>query len=80
MPADNGSGEFAGHRAWRLTGLPTSGATIGSDIVGWEWDAIPTASDLFGGRTPATKSGGQLRRLSQTDPLVNIPSGHRTPT
>jgi YD repeat-containing protein len=43
VPAANANGEFAGDRVWRNTGISENTATnIGSSLVGWEWDAIPT--------------------------------------
>jgi hypothetical protein len=42
VPAGSGSGaEFGAHPAWRHTSVGTGGATVGSALVGWEWDAIP---------------------------------------
>ncbi|MDQ8046839.1 MAG: hypothetical protein REI11_19705, partial [Patulibacter sp.] len=74
VPAGNGAGEFAAHPAWRHTNLPSSGIRIGTGIVGWEWDGIPTASQPFSGNAPATLPGtGGVKRLSQTDPRANAP-------
>ena len=43
VPAKNANGEFAGDRFWRNTGISENTSTsIGSRLVGWEWDAIPT--------------------------------------
>jgi hypothetical protein len=75
VPADNGAGEFAGHRAWRYTTVPAAGATIGTNLLGWEWDGIPATTGRFGGTPPATKAGtGGIRRLAQSDPSTNPPA------
>ncbi len=48
IPAANASGHYAGDRIWRNTGISTSGTTtIGSNLVGWEWDAIPTQAQYL---------------------------------
>ena len=79
VPADNGDGEFAGHRAWRHTDVPPTGATIGNQLVGWEWDSIPPATSAFGGARPATRTGaGRLLRLSESDPRDAPPNGAMT--
>ncbi len=47
IPASSG-GAYAGDRIWRNTGIPTGSATtIGSNLVGWEWDAIPTQAQYL---------------------------------
>ncbi|HVY78163.1 MAG TPA: PKD domain-containing protein, partial [Solirubrobacterales bacterium] len=40
-------GEFAGDRIWRHTAVSGKGATLGSKIGGWEWDAIPTQAQYL---------------------------------
>jgi PKD repeat protein len=43
VPPANGKGEFAGDRIWRNAGIPANSTSkIGSRIVNWEWDAVPT--------------------------------------
>ncbi|HEX5713921.1 MAG TPA: PKD domain-containing protein [Solirubrobacterales bacterium] len=43
VPAGNGLDEFAADRIWRNTGLPENASSnIGTRIVNWEWDAVPT--------------------------------------
>jgi PKD repeat protein len=43
VPAKNANGEFAGDRVWRNTGISENTSTsIGTRLVGWEWDAVPT--------------------------------------
>ena len=45
VPPTDSSGDYAGDRIWRNTGInPNTGATIGSNLVGWEWDAVPNAA------------------------------------
>jgi PKD repeat protein len=58
VPPANGQDEFAGDRIWRNTGInPATGATIGTNLVGWEWDAVPNAAsplyDSYLGVEPA---------------------------
>jgi PKD repeat protein len=53
IPPTNAQGQYAGDRIWRNTGISaTSTTTIGTNIVGWEWDAIPTQSQYLS-RQPA---------------------------
>ncbi len=43
VPAGNGQDEFAADRIWRNTGIAENSTTkIGTRIVNWEWDAVPT--------------------------------------
>ncbi len=52
IPAASG-GNYAGDRIWRNTGIPTgSTTTIGTNLTGWEWDAIPTQAQYLS-RQPA---------------------------
>jgi PKD repeat protein len=58
VPPANSQDEFAGDRIWRNTGInPATGATIGTNLVGWEWDAVPNAAsplyDSYLGVEPA---------------------------
>ena len=76
IPADNGQGEFAGHPAWRHTTVPKAGQTIGTGLVGWEWDGIPAPGQPFA-RAPTTAGGdGALKRLSETDPRKGVPTAN----
>jgi PKD repeat protein len=53
VPAGNANDEYAGDRIWRNTGIATNGTTnIGTDLVGWEWDTIPTQAQ-YTSREPA---------------------------
>jgi PKD repeat protein len=48
VPAGNANEEFASNRIWRNTGIAENSSTnIGSHIVGWEWDAIPTQAQYL---------------------------------
>jgi len=52
IPAASG-GNYAGDRIWRNTGIPAgSTTTIGTNLTGWEWDAIPTQAQYLS-RQPA---------------------------
>jgi YD repeat-containing protein len=61
VPATNAQTEFSGDRIWRATGMSTSSTTtIGTNIVGWEWDAIPTQSQYL------SKQPAGVKRLTNT--------------
>ncbi len=48
VPAGNANEEFASDRIWRNTGLSENKTTtIGDDIVGWEWDSVPTQAQYL---------------------------------
>ena len=62
IPAGNTGGEFAGSRVWRNAGLPASGSTtLGPNLVGWEWDQIPTQPGYL-----AVEPAG-VKRVTLTD-------------
>ncbi len=61
IPATNTSSEFSGDRIWRNTGISTSGSTtIGTNLVGWEWDAVPTQAQYL------AKQPAGVKRLTNT--------------
>jgi len=66
VPAGNAGAEYAANRAWRNAGLPTTTqSTIDSDLVGWEWDQIPSpSSPVYAG--PAAVQPAGVKRLSLT--------------
>jgi YD repeat-containing protein len=69
VPAGNANGEYAADSTWRRTGLPTNTQTsIGTGIVGWEWDAVPTQAQYLS-RQPAG-----VKRLSASDTTSDDPS------
>ncbi len=48
VPAGNAGDEFAADRIWRNTGVAENTSTnIGTRLVGWEWDAIPTQAQYL---------------------------------
>jgi YD repeat-containing protein len=48
IPATNAQGHYSGDRIWRNTGISTSSTTtVGTNLVGWEWDAIPTQAQYL---------------------------------
>ncbi len=48
VPAGNAKDEFAGDRIWRNAGIPeNSTSKIGTRIVNWEWDAVPTQAQYL---------------------------------
>ncbi|HET9197317.1 MAG TPA: PKD domain-containing protein, partial [Solirubrobacterales bacterium] len=64
IPAASG-GNYAGDRIWRNTGIPSgSTTTIGTNLLGWEWDAIPTQAQYLAkqpaGVKPLTNSPATL--------------------
>ena len=62
VPAKNANNEFSGDRIWRNTGISQNTSTnIGQNIVGWEWDAVPT-NPQYTSRQP---SG--VKRLTNTN-------------
>jgi hypothetical protein len=76
VPSGAGAGgEFGAHRAWRNTALATTktpGATIGTNLLGWEWDAIPSAGALHVLARSVQPAG--VKRLAETDPTVGATS------
>ena len=67
VPAGNAGGEFEGDRVWRNAGLPSNSAVvIDKDLVGWEWDQIPSPiSPLYAHAAEVEPEG--VKRLSQTN-------------
>ena len=67
VPAGNVGGEYEGDRVWRNAGLPSnSQVSIDSDLVGWEWDQIPSpASPLYAHAAEVEPEG--VKRLSATN-------------
>jgi PKD repeat protein len=57
VPPGNANEEFATNRIWRNTGISgNSTTTIGSGLVGWEWDAIPTQAQYLSHEPKGVKS------------------------
>jgi PKD repeat protein len=66
VPAGNLGGEFEGDRVWRHAGLPSnSQVSIDKDLVGWEWDQIPSATSPVYAHAAEVQPEG-VKRLSQT--------------
>jgi hypothetical protein len=62
VPAANAAGEFSGDRVWRNAGLPTNAnSSIGTDLVGWEWDQVPTQAQYL------AKQPANVKRVTATD-------------
>jgi N,N-dimethylformamidase beta subunit-like protein len=57
--------DVAGHRLWRHTSIDGVGGTVGSDLVGWEWDAIPQASSPLYADAAAAQPDG-VERVTDT--------------
>jgi hypothetical protein len=48
VPAGNAGEEFSSDRIWRNTGISENKTTtIGDEIVGWEWDSVPTQAQYL---------------------------------
>jgi PKD repeat protein len=48
VPAGDANEQFASDRIWRNTGISeNSSTTIGDEIVGWEWDSVPTQAQYL---------------------------------
>jgi hypothetical protein len=48
IPAGNANDEFSSDRIWRNTGISeNTTTTIGDEIVGWEWDSVPTQAQYL---------------------------------
>lgn len=75
VPAGSGTGgEYGSHPAWRHTTLANgAGDSIGSNLIGWEWDAIPKggAYASYISRQPAG-----VKRVATSNPAVNPPPGN----
>ncbi|MFL5833547.1 MAG: PKD domain-containing protein [Solirubrobacterales bacterium] len=64
IPAASG-GNYSGDRIWRNTGISTGATTtIGTNLIGWEWDAIPTQAQYL-----AKQPAGVKPLTSSTIPL-----------
>jgi PKD repeat protein len=62
IPAANANNEFSGDRVWRNAGLAANRSnTVGTDLVGWEWDAVPTQAQYL------AKEPANVKKLSATD-------------
>ena len=75
VPAGGGNGgEFRDHPLWRRCNIPADG-NVGQKIVGWEWDAVPSATT---GPYAAYKSSqpAGVKRLSETTPTGSGPIGY----
>jgi YD repeat-containing protein len=57
VPPGNANEEFAANRIWRNTGISENSSTnIGTSLVGWEWDAIPTQAQYLSREPSGVKS------------------------
>ncbi len=67
IPAGNANNEFASSRVWRHTGISTSSSTtLPENIVGWEWDQIPTQSGYLA-QEPAGVKQVTLTNVSSSE-------------
>ncbi|HVR05195.1 MAG TPA: N,N-dimethylformamidase beta subunit family domain-containing protein [Solirubrobacteraceae bacterium] len=67
VPAGNANGEYETSRVWRGAGLPSNAqTTIPGELVGWEWDQIPSAeSPLYAHAAELEPEG--VKRLTLTN-------------
>ena len=57
VPPGNANEEFAANRIWRNSGISENSTTdIGSSLVGWEWDAIPSQAQYLSREPSGVKS------------------------
>ncbi len=62
IPAGDANDQYAADRIWRNTGISeNTTTTIGDELVGWEWDAVPTQAQYL-----AHQPAG-VKRLTSTD-------------
>ena len=67
IPASDGFGNYAGNDLWRNSGVSTTTATtISNDIVGWEWDTIPSASSPLYAYAASVEPAG-VQSIASTD-------------
>ncbi|HEU4943669.1 MAG TPA: N,N-dimethylformamidase beta subunit family domain-containing protein, partial [Solirubrobacterales bacterium] len=67
VPPGNANEEFASNRLWRNTGISENSTTnIGSFLVNWEWDTIPTQAQYL-----EHQPGGVKRLFSTNVQTVN---------
>jgi PKD repeat protein len=72
VPASDGLANFAGNNVWRNSGISTTTATtIDKDLVGWEWDTIPSASSPLYAHAASLEPTG-VRQVTLTN--VNNPA------
>jgi YD repeat-containing protein len=67
IPASNASAEYSGDRFWRNTGISQNVATtIGTDVVGWEWDAVPSQAQYLAQQPTGVKRLSNSTTTAQT--------------
>jgi len=78
VPAGSGSGgEFGAHPAWRNTSVANgAGASIGSNLIGWEWDGVPSGTGSQANAPYVSRQPSGVKRLTETNLLASPPPGH----
>ena len=62
IPAGDANDQYAADRIWRNTGISeNTTTTIGEELVGWEWDSVPTQAQYL-----AQQPAG-VKRLTSTN-------------
>ncbi|MBO0884094.1 MAG: hypothetical protein J2P17_27935, partial [Mycobacterium sp.] len=66
VPPADAQSDFAANPVWRNAGIdPNNGATLGTNLVGWEWDAVPSSSSpLYSADLGVQPSG--VRQLTRS--------------
>jgi YD repeat-containing protein len=80
IPPADANNQYAGDRIWRNTGIPGNTTTkIGEEIVGWEWDAVPTQAQYLAQEPAGVKilSGTNVDKLGGTENSWLIDEGRQ---
>jgi PKD repeat protein len=63
VPAGDANDQYAADRVWRNTNISENSTTIlGDELVGWEWDSVPTQAQYLAQQPEGVK------RLTSTNP------------
>jgi PKD repeat protein len=76
VPASDGFANYAGSDIWRNSGLSTTAATtIGNNLVGWEWDTIPSPNSALYAHAASLEPAGvaQVAMTNVGNPAVSTP-------
>jgi PKD repeat protein len=79
VPASDGLSNFAGNNVWRNTGISsTTATTFGNDLVGWEWDTIPSANSPLYSHAASLEPAGvkQVTLTNVNNPAPSTPDSY----
>ncbi|HEY6760284.1 MAG TPA: PKD domain-containing protein [Baekduia sp.] len=69
IPAADANSQYAGDRIWRNAGIASNVATtVNNDMVGWEWDTVPTQAQYLA-QQPAN-----VKKLTSSTTTSNTPN------